>query len=366
MRRFIAFKLFGGFLVIIFLNLFLFIIVDKTQDLTSISNILKYQNEIKNTLLHLRGLHNNQDLIAYSFENVGIHESIDNFRDVNHEIQFKLATLEVCVDSLRFYDSLLMNNYSTSANHSYSKHIKNLAEYNDFYNVLFDSLVSVRNSAQDYTSQRLSYPALMKDIGKKLNTELDSALISIDKLNVFYIGKMENRIKNVSRVTILIFTGMTLFSILFGFLFSRAITNSLRRLKESANSVAKGDFNINPFGYPKDEIGDLATAFFNMAVELRNAQDELVRSKRMAAIGEIVASINHEINNPLMIISGNAQFLELSMEDYPEIMKDRVRAIIFEAERISKVTKKLREIKNPVTKDYTSNGEQMINLDGSV
>ena len=139
----------------------------------------------------------------------------------------------------------------------------------------------------------------------------------------------------------------------------------MRRLKESAAVIGKGNFNFDASGYPNDEIGDLASAFFVMATDLKNAQDELMKSRRLAAIGEVVASVNHEINNPLMIISGNAQFLEMSMNNFPPEMKDRVRIILEETDRISRVTKKLREIKNPVVEDYTSSGEQMINLEKS-
>jgi two-component system NtrC family sensor kinase len=159
-------------------------------------------------------------------------------------------------------------------------------------------------------------------------------------------------------IVILVASGFALF-------FSRVITNHLRRLTESASLIGKGNFTFDPSGYPMDEIGDLATAFHEMAVDLKTTQEELVKSKRLAAIGEVVASVNHEINNPLMIISGNAQFLEISMKDYPEEMKERVRVILEETERISNVTKKLREIRNPVAEDYTSSGEQMINLDRS-
>jgi nitrogen fixation/metabolism regulation signal transduction histidine kinase len=166
-------------------------------------------------------------------------------------------------------------------------------------------------------------------------------------------------------MTIFIISGVTLFAVLFGIFFSRAITNALRRLKESASSIGKGDFDFDPSGYPNDETGDLASAFFQMSLDLKNVQEELIQSKRLAAIGEVVASVNHEINNPLMIISGNAQFLEMIMENYPIEMKERVRTILEETERISRVTRKLREIKNPVVEDYTSSGEQMINLDKS-
>ena len=103
-----------------------------------------------------------------------------------------------------------------------------------------------------------------------------------------------------------------------------------------------------------------------MAVNLRKNQEELVKSKRLAAIGEIVASVNHEMNNPLMIISGNAQFLEMTlMEEYPAAMQERVRAILHETERISTITKKLREIKNPVAGEYGHSDRGMIDLDKS-
>ncbi|MCX7725707.1 MAG: HAMP domain-containing protein, partial [Chitinispirillaceae bacterium] len=180
-----------------------------------------------------------------------------------------------------------------------------------------------------------------------------------------YIKEVELRIKGVKEMTIYIIVGVTVTAMIFGLWFSTYITNSLRRLKSAAATIGRGDFNVDPHGYPNDEIGDLASAFFQMSIDLKNAQESLIRSKRLAAIGEIVASVNHEINNPLMIISGNAQFLKMMMTNYPQEMQERVQTILEEAERISRVTKKLREIKNPIVEDYTSSGEQMINLDKS-
>lgn len=52
----------------------------------------------------------------------------------------------------------------------------------------------------------------------------------------------------------------------------------------------------------RDEIGRLGTAFQRMVVELRkkeSLENEVVRSERLAAIGELAAGIAHEINNPL-------------------------------------------------------------------
>ena len=52
----------------------------------------------------------------------------------------------------------------------------------------------------------------------------------------------------------------------------------------------------------RDEIGRLGAAFQRMVVELRkkeSLEQEIVKSERLAAIGELAAGIAHEINNPL-------------------------------------------------------------------
>ncbi len=352
-------------MVIIFLNIFLFVIVNKTKDITIITNMLKTQNEIKSNLMRFSSLHNTQEMIAFSFERAGITESVDNFRDVLAELVILKDILRTQISTVCKKNSMLSQKTDITLT-DYSNTMHDITLLNTVYNALFDSVVIARTPGTSSSAKRVqSYREKMSESHYELSSKLNSSLSNLEKINNSFIREVERRVNDVRQVTITIFVGMTLFSILFGFFFSKAITNSLRRLKESANKIAKGDFDFDSSGYPNDEIGDLSKAFFNMAVDLKSAQEELIRSKRLAAIGEIVASVNHEINNPLMIISGNAQFLELSMESYPQEMKDRVKAILAETDRISLVTKKLQQLKNPVSENYTSSGEQMINLDRS-
>ena len=65
-----------------------------------------------------------------------------------------------------------------------------------------------------------------------------------------------------------------------------------------------------------------------------------------------------------MLFRSNAQLLEMGLADRPE---DQVRAktIIEETDRISTVTRKLRDIRTTVVEDYSSSGEQMIDIDKS-
>ncbi|NIQ08611.1 MAG: HAMP domain-containing protein, partial [Gammaproteobacteria bacterium] len=78
----------------------------------------------------------------------------------------------------------------------------------------------------------------------------------------------------------------------------------------------------------RDEIGALAQAFNDMAESLsisrgeltrkneelshankhlQSMQKQLLRSERLAAIGQLAAGVSHEIDNPVGIILGHAE-----------------------------------------------------------
>lgn len=371
MRLTIASKLFIGFVCVILLNAFFFVIVTRMDNVNGIVSILRSQNEVKNNLLRLKTLHRVQGPSIISFQSIGRKESVENFKGIHDNILLLIDSIQQQMDEIKHLDSLLVSKKRSSRSldglDKTSGFLLNIGSNNKLYSMLFERIVSLRELVKTPQSEK-SMAVLMDSVNlieQLITTELDSSETVLSEQTNLRIKDIGRDVTNIKKVTISILTGITLFSILFAFIFSGTITNSLRRLKDSASQIGKADFNINPQGYPNDEIGDLATAFFDMAVDLRNKQEEVIKSKRLAAIGEIVASVNHEINNPLMIISGNAQFLEMSMEAFPDEMKERVRTILEETERISQVTKKLREIKTLVTEDYTRSGEQMINLDKS-
>ena len=106
MRFNIAPKLFFGFVVIIFLNVFFVVIVSKLTDLNVIATILKSQNEVKNHVLHISNLHTSQTRSQLIYEKLRKQESADNFNQtggvVATIIDSALAGLhEICrLDSL--------------------------------------------------------------------------------------------------------------------------------------------------------------------------------------------------------------------------------------------------------------------------
>jgi C4-dicarboxylate-specific signal transduction histidine kinase len=373
MRFTIATKLFIGFLCVIGLNAAFFVIVKKIDITNAIVDILARENEVKNRLLRLKTLHRVQGPSVISYEKIGLQESVENFRGIHRNLVGLIDTINRQLDSIRDIDSQQLSQERNARNQvAASKTVELMGAIsfnNKRYSTSFEDLVKRRSIPLQAGIPAAGEKALtdtLDTLERVISNKLDSAESIIREQTNVRIRDIGGDVNNVKNATMAILGCVTIFSLFFGLIFSRTITNSLRRLKESAALIGKSDFDIDPLGFPNDETGDLAKAFFNMAVDLRSKQEDLIKSKRLAAIGEVVASVNHEINNPLMIISGNAQFLEMSMNGYPDEMKERVQAILEETRRISQITRKLREIKNPVSEDYTVNGTQMINLKKSL
>jgi nitrogen fixation/metabolism regulation signal transduction histidine kinase len=369
MRISIGAKVFLGSLVIVFLNIFYVVVVYKLSDLNNIAHILKKQDRVQQGYLRIASSHDSRNLNKIIYDKLKKNESVDNFREISASITTVLDTLMGQLDSVQILDSAvsqagLVENTLTS---QIAKTTASIIIFNDQISKDFAELVALNIEPQSIPGERRReiVNAAFDEADSNFVKHLDKAGHMIDEQTKTRIKDIELRINNAKQVTIIILIGISIFAILFVSVFSSALTRSLRKLKESASYIGKGNFYFDPSGYPRDEVGDLASAFFDMAIDLKKTQEELIKSKRLAAIGEVVASVNHEINNPLMIISGNAQFLEMSMHEFPPEIKERVRTILEETERISQVTRKLREIKNPVVEDYTSSGEQMINLDRS-
>jgi DNA-binding response OmpR family regulator len=96
------------------------------------------------------------------------------------------------------------------------------------------------------------------------------------------------------------------------------------------------------------------------AAAQRRAEVELVNARRLSAIGETTLSLQHEINNPLSALLGNAELMLMELRDRGE--KNELLEVIHEqAMRIAGVVRRLRQLKDPESVDYVG-GSRMINF----
>ncbi len=135
----------------------------------------------------------------------------------------------------------------------------------------------------------------------------------------------------------LIFTVGTIAMIVIGYLLAQNIARPILRLRSMTQAVAAGDLNQTIHLKRSDEIGDLAQAFDQMTLHLRERTEEAERlyaeslqrnknwqrptpalkkpssnwcsPKNWQPIGQLTAGIVHDVKNPFGVIMGMAEFL---------------------------------------------------------
>jgi DNA-binding response OmpR family regulator len=92
----------------------------------------------------------------------------------------------------------------------------------------------------------------------------------------------------------------------------------------------------------------------------RAAEEALARAQWLAGIGETSLALQHEVNNPLTALLGNAALL--AMREYsPEEEREFVEAIVEQANRIGAVVQRLSSLKDPQSVSYIR-GTKMLDL----
>ncbi len=130
--------------------------------------------------------------------------------------------------------------------------------------------------------------------------------------------------RELSSRSLLFAAGIVALALVFAIVLSRRLTAPLKRLSDTMAVISRGEYGATVPVEGAPEIRSVGLAFNEMSRELirrsddlQRAHNNLVQSEKLSAVGELAASVAHEVKNPMVGILGFAQ-LGLEAENMTE------------------------------------------------
>jgi signal transduction histidine kinase len=122
---------------------------------------------------------------------------------------------------------------------------------------------------------------------------------------------------------------------------TRRLVGRVSALRTGARSLGEGNLSARVLLGGQDEFSELAQAFNDMASSLARNQEQLLRSQKLASVGQVAAGVAHEINNPLGVILG---YVKLMRRKPGTADDDGLRVIEDEAVQCQRVVQGLLDL----------------------
>lgn len=130
-------------------------------------------------------------------------------------------------------------------------------------------------------------------------------------------------------------------------LFRKWVGRPVADLRDATREIGAGNFEYRIKPRAKDELGDLAREVNHMSETIRAMQIRMVEQERLAAAGEMVTRLAHNIRNPLAGIRGLAEATVTSNADDRDTVECQ-RRIIDTVDRFEKWLRDLQQSVSPL------------------
>lgn len=170
-------------------------------------------------------------------------------------------------------------------------------------------------------------------------------------VGMLYVGVLRRKYDDIRHDMLLRFLGITLLgtagALAAAYGLSSGVIKPLRDLTLAAHEFSEGNYSHRVAPRTRDELGELAEAFNRMAASIqerdrtiRERQQQVMESKRLAMLGQLAAGVAHELNNPLGSIVMYAHLLMEKM-DRDDPRRESLAKVIRQATRSQRIVRGL-------------------------
>lgn len=204
------------------------------------------------------------------------------------------------------------------------------------------------------------------------------------RVGMLYVGFLESPFRWVRHAMLavmgLIFLGVMALSAWLSVRWARSIFKPVEQMNRTMQRVEEGENAARVGPLPaRDELGALAGHLDQLLnviddktsalrrwgeeldhkvaertreleasnASLRLAQQQLVKSEKLAAIGQLTASVAHEINNPIAVMQGNLDLIRETLGTHADPVRGELRLLDEQVERMRIIVTQLLQYARP-------------------
>ena len=222
-----------------------------------------------------------------------------------------------------------------------------------------EAIISLRNQIEDYHEKAravfASLPGsavsksragtalrLGNDLIGRIEGIISVTSANLEKQEREILGKIQQR-----KVVLFIFVTIGPFlAVGLALILINGLASPLNSLLTATRRLKAGDMDHRIIGL-RDEFGEVADSFNEMAASLKKQMQELQRTEQLRICGEMAAGLAHEIRNPLagMKVSIEVLLSELTIDERD---RDILRKVIEQIRNIELLMKNLLNYARPV------------------
>ncbi|MHB8092336.1 MAG: sensor histidine kinase [Syntrophales bacterium] len=194
------------------------------------------------------------------------------------------------------------------------------------------------------------------DAALSLGDNLIRTTENIIKVTSIKLGKQEQEVlRKINQRKITLFVLLTIgpfFAVGLAFFLIRGLTRPVNSLLDATRRLKGGDLDYRIEGL-KDEFGEVAESFNEMASSLKKQMLVMQRTEQLRVCGEMSAGLAHEIRNPLagMKVTIEVLLSELTMEPQD---REALEKVVEQIRHIELLMKNLLNYARPVVAQPTN------------